>query len=96
MPQGTFPMGRSVSGADACPGGMVCGASDQPEHDATVASFALDTFEITIGRFRAFLDQSKGTPPADGAGAHPLIKGSGWQTAWNIFFKPISRQWAKT
>jgi formylglycine-generating enzyme len=49
---------------------------------ATVASFALDKYEVTVGRFRRFIS-AYGGPPADGAGAHPLIVGSGWQTAWN-------------
>ena len=57
-----------------------------PSHDATVSSFRLDTYEITVGRFRAFVDAGRGTqasPPAAGAGAHPAIPGSGWDPAWN-------------
>ncbi len=81
VPGGTFPMGRSLSGTDA----YAAGDSDElPEHDATVAGFYLDTFEVTVGRFRKFVDQYNGTPPVEGAGAHPLISGSGWQAAWNV------------
>jgi formylglycine-generating enzyme required for sulfatase activity len=29
------------------------------------------------------VQQYDGTPPSDGAGAHPLIAGSGWQSGWN-------------
>jgi formylglycine-generating enzyme required for sulfatase activity len=47
-----------------------------------VASFALDKYEVTVGRFRAYVNAYVG-PPANAAGAHPLIAGSGWQTAWN-------------
>jgi formylglycine-generating enzyme required for sulfatase activity len=53
---------------------------------ATLSDFYLDKFEITVGRFRAFVNAGLGTqssPPAAGAGAHPLIGGSGWDAAWN-------------
>ncbi|MEO8901259.1 MAG: SUMF1/EgtB/PvdO family nonheme iron enzyme [Polyangiaceae bacterium] len=49
---------------------------------AIVATFALDKYEVTVGRFRAFVNAYAG-PPAANAGIHPLITGSGWQTAWN-------------
>ena len=54
---------------------------------ATVSTFKLDVYEVTVGRFRKFVDAGKGTqsnPPAAGAGAHPLIPGSGWQNAWAL------------
>jgi formylglycine-generating enzyme len=54
-----------------------------PEHSATVASFYLDTFEVTVGRFRKFWSAFTGTPPSHDAAAHPLIPGSGWQSGWN-------------
>ena len=53
---------------------------------ATLSDYYLDKYEITVGRFRAFVDAGMGTqnnPPAAGAGAHPLITGSGWDSAWN-------------
>ena len=53
---------------------------------ATVADFYLDKYEITVGRFRAFVNAGMGTqanPPAPGAGANPLITGSGWDSRWN-------------
>jgi formylglycine-generating enzyme required for sulfatase activity len=49
---------------------------------ATITTFALDKYEVTVGRFRKFVAAYNG-PPASGTGAHPLISGSGWQTAWN-------------
>lgn len=55
-------------------------------YPATVSDFALDRFEITVGRFRAFVNAGMGTqasPPAVGAGTHPLIAGSGWDLQWN-------------
>lgn len=47
-----------------------------------VATFELDKYEVTVGRFKAFVNAYTG-PPAKDAGAHPLIAQSGWQTAWN-------------
>jgi formylglycine-generating enzyme len=49
---------------------------------ATVATFTLDKYEVTVGRFRKFVDTYSG-PPVAGAGKHPLIEGSGWQSAWD-------------
>jgi formylglycine-generating enzyme len=52
---------------------------------ATVAGFYLDKYVATIGRFRAFVNGGMGvraTAPAAGAGAHPLIAGSGWSADW--------------
>jgi formylglycine-generating enzyme required for sulfatase activity len=60
--------------------------SDDPTAPATVADFYLDKYEITVGRFRQFVNAGMGTqlsPPADGAGVHPLIPGSGWNSTWN-------------
>jgi formylglycine-generating enzyme required for sulfatase activity len=51
-------------------------------HPATVSPFYLDTYEITVGRFRAFIDGYPGSKPKPGDGAHPKIPGSGWQDAW--------------
>ena len=53
---------------------------------ATLTSFAMDTYEVTVGRFRAFVNAGKGTqqdPPAEGAGAHPKLPNSGWSSTWN-------------
>jgi formylglycine-generating enzyme required for sulfatase activity len=49
---------------------------------ATVADFALDKYEVTVGRFRKFVEAYSG-PPSEGSGAHPLIADSGWQPSWN-------------
>lgn len=76
-------MGRSISGADACPSGTICFPEEEPEHNVTVSDFYLEEYEVTVGRFREFVQQYDGTPPSDGAAAHPLIAGSGWQSTWN-------------
>ncbi len=85
---GTFAMGRSGGGSDAypcttCPG-------EQPEHTVTLAAYKLDTFEVTVGRFRRFVQVYDGTPPPTGSGAHPGIAGSGWQAAYDATL-PASR-----
>ena len=53
---------------------------------ATISSFRLDKFEVTVGRFRTFVLANKGTqidPPVAGAGKHAAVTQSGWQSAWN-------------
>ncbi len=74
IPGGTFK--RSFDG----------GRCADATHPATVSAFALDSFEVTVGRFRAFVAAGKGTrasAPAAGDGAHPKIPASGWDPAWN-------------
>jgi sulfatase modifying factor 1 len=51
--------------------------------NASVSAFALDKYEVTVGRFRKFLAAYAGHP-ANGAGAHPLIANTGWRSpAWD-------------
>jgi formylglycine-generating enzyme required for sulfatase activity len=62
------------------------GGYDDSGYPATVSDFRLDTYEVTVGRFRAFVEAGYGTqaqPPAAGSGAHGAIAGSGWDAAWN-------------
>lgn len=70
----------------AVPGGSYHRFND-PAFPATVSPFALDTFEVTAGRIRAWVEATDGdlrsSAPAAGAGAHPKISGSGWRTEWN-------------
>jgi formylglycine-generating enzyme len=54
---------------------------------ATVSSFNMDIYEVTVGRFRKFVDAGKGTSataPAADAGANPHYSGTGWKSSWNI------------
>jgi formylglycine-generating enzyme required for sulfatase activity len=74
VPGGTFY--RSYDGVDYT----------DKSYPATVADFYLDKYEITVGRFRQFLNAGMGTqasPPASNAGADLQILGSGWQSTWN-------------
>lgn len=53
---------------------------------AILDSFRLDKYEVTVGRFRAFVNAGMGTqsrPPSSGSGAHASTVGSGWSTSWN-------------
>jgi formylglycine-generating enzyme required for sulfatase activity len=86
----TCGAGESCCRAPEVPGGTFHRAHDASHSGslafpATVSSFALDKYDVTAGRFRAFLDAGQGTqaqPPADGAGAHAAIANSGWDPAW--------------
>lgn len=79
IPAGTFPQGRSEKDTDSY---VTDKLGETPEHEAKVSAFEIDAFEITVGRFRRFVEAYEGPPEAD-AGAHPQHAGSGWQTAWN-------------
>lgn len=49
---------------------------------ATVSAFRLDRYEITVGRFRAFIEAMKrGEGPNIGGGAHPGDP-TGWRKEW--------------
>jgi sulfatase modifying factor 1 len=53
---------------------------------ATISNFKLDNYEITVGRFRKFVDAGQGTQigaPITGKGAHPNLAGSGWTAGYN-------------
>jgi formylglycine-generating enzyme required for sulfatase activity len=71
------------------------GADASQEDQATVSSFRLDRFEITVGRFRLFVDRLKaGWLPPEGSGKHVhlhngygLNAGSepGWSSTWDMY-----------
>jgi formylglycine-generating enzyme required for sulfatase activity len=73
---------ESCCAIGAIPGGTFNRGNDA-NYPATVSAFRLDRFEITVGRFRHFMASYPGNKPVAGAGAHPLIAGSGWQAAWD-------------
>jgi sulfatase modifying factor 1 len=77
----------------AMPGGMYFRSYDLAGDDSsgdksapvTISYFRLDKYDVTVGRFRAFVAQGFGTqskPPEIGTGAHSKIPGSGWQASW--------------
>lgn len=84
------------SNEDCCAGDRVAGGSFYRAMDlagsgnatapATVGSFTLDRFEITVGRFRAFVAAGGGiaaSAPSAGSGAHPRLAESGWRKEWD-------------
>jgi sulfatase modifying factor 1 len=87
VPGGTFPMGRGtetcVGCSDGCPAETSCWNDELPEHPATVSRFALDRYEVTVGRFRVFVeaydagwrpDYDTGWRPSEGEGANPAVE----------------------
>jgi formylglycine-generating enzyme len=82
VPGGTFFRGYDVAGD-----GMY-GMMNAP---ATVSSFWLDRYEVSVARFRRFVMAGQGTqatPPPANAGARTLngmANQAGWQTAWNMY-----------
>jgi formylglycine-generating enzyme required for sulfatase activity len=89
VPGGTFPMGLDVHGKNQCPaqfqGNDECtaGGDETPVHLVTVAPYALDRFEVTVGRFRNFVESWDYAPLPTGAGGDAVVAGAGWQAAWN-------------
>jgi sulfatase modifying factor 1 len=101
-PASLFPESPSCAdGApDACQGDSCC--TREPVATAaelmTVASnvtvllsdYALDKFEVTVGRFRKFAlaydDWRDAANPESGSGAHPFTPGSGWDRdpTWEV------------
>jgi len=57
-----------------------------PSYPATVSDFFLDKYEVTVARFRVFVNAGMATqasPPDQHSGAHPRIAKSGWSSTWN-------------
>jgi len=77
-----IPGGAFFRSYDVATDGMYSSAI----YPATVSAFVLDKYEVTVGRFRAFVAAGGGTqahPPTGGAGAHARIPGSGWDASWD-------------
>jgi formylglycine-generating enzyme required for sulfatase activity len=85
--------------------GISSGHTDA-QYKATVADFRLDKYEVTVGRFRRFVDAVVGgwTPPA-GSGKHTHLNGGsgllasgggyepGWDPAWNTNLPSVKSTW---
>jgi formylglycine-generating enzyme required for sulfatase activity len=85
------------------PGGTV--ALDA-SHTATVSDYELDKYEVTVGRFRAFVDAwVGGWRPEPGSGKHTHLSGGtglsngsdgyepGWDTAWSASLASTTLDW---
>lgn len=49
---------------------------------ATVAEHRLDRYEVTVGRFREFVEKYAGAPHPE-SGQHPWVVASGWRSDWD-------------
>lgn len=78
-------------GSQAIPGGTFNRLND-PSLPATVSGFELDVFEVTVGRFRAFVNAYPEARPKPGDGAHPAIDGSGWRSEWDVGLHPTRQK----
>jgi formylglycine-generating enzyme required for sulfatase activity len=97
--EGLAPTCGAALDANCCDSPLVPGGVFYRSHDvaadglyapttypATVSPFYLDRYEVTVARFRQFVDAGMGlaaTAPAASEGGHPLLPGSGWDTSWN-------------
>jgi formylglycine-generating enzyme required for sulfatase activity len=73
---------------DCCASDVIPGATynrlNDPTLPARVDTFALDRYEVTVGRLRAFVEGYALNMPAPGAGADPSLgPASGWDASWN-------------
>ncbi|WP_437934923.1 formylglycine-generating enzyme family protein [Sorangium sp. So ce341] len=71
------------------PGGRYDRSNDAA-HPAEVSDLRLDRYEVTVGRFRRFVEAYPESRPDGGEGAHPAIPGSGWDDGWDARL-PASR-----
>jgi formylglycine-generating enzyme required for sulfatase activity len=84
LPETCGPSGTSsCCASNAVPGGTF-NRSNDPSYPATVGDFRLDTYEITVGRFRRFVAAYPGDKPTAGAGKNPNNPSDpGWDVSWN-------------
>jgi len=55
-----------------------------PEHNVAISTYYLDKYEVTVGRYRQFVNAyASGWRPTVGSGANPNINGSGWLDGWD-------------
>jgi formylglycine-generating enzyme required for sulfatase activity len=96
---GGIPGNETAEGTSNCcqtiavPGGTFNRFNDK-QYPATVSPYLLDAYEVTGGRFRAWVESTngnlRGNAPKAGAGAHPKVANSGWRAEWNAIL-PTSR-----
>lgn len=96
---GGTPGNDKVEGTSDCcqtlavPGGSFNRFNDA-KFPAKISPYLLDAYEVTAGRFRAYVEANngdlRGAAPAVGAGKHPKVANSGWKSEWNSVL-PASR-----
>lgn len=56
------------------------------DYPATVADFRMDTYEVTVGRFRRFLEKYPFSVPSAGSGKNPKNSSDkGWDAEWQQY-----------
>jgi formylglycine-generating enzyme required for sulfatase activity len=95
IPGGTFYRVYDVTGLGEANPNLDGGPRDEAD-PATVSSFALDKYEVTVGRFRQFVSAWRGGwMPAVGSGKHSYVNGgagigssNGYEKGWDSYFNP--------
>lgn len=85
VPGGSFVRGYDMSGASMLDGMPVAGWQSATAAAVKVDAFSLGRYEVTVGRFRAFLadyDRFLANNPDVGAGGDPHNLKAGWQCGW--------------
>ena len=84
--------GSFIMGGDPADAAYGCVFDASQTHLGTVSSFRLDLFEVTVGRFRKFIEAGQSAwKPSAGAGAHAGLPETGWQAQWDSQI-PTSRE----
>lgn len=81
----TDPAGPSCCALATVEGGTFNRGNDVT-HPAQVSSFVLDVFEVTVGRFRRYLEHFKDGAiswPEPGESGQPDLPASGWRGVWS-------------
>jgi formylglycine-generating enzyme len=61
-----------------------CEPPPDNRYPADISSFALDSFEVTVGRLRQFVNSYPATRPEPGVGKNPNdAEDRGWEAAWD-------------
>lgn len=68
--------GESLGDSDYHPEAL---SNEQPETLVSISGVLVDKYEVTVGRFRSFVESQTWLPEA-GAGAVPGVAGTGWQS----------------
>jgi sulfatase modifying factor 1 len=85
-----YDEGSPDAGSECCERGAVEGGtfhrSNGLNYPAQVSSFVLDEFEVTVDRFRQYVDHFHDGDiawPAPGESGLPVMPASGWRETWN-------------
>jgi formylglycine-generating enzyme required for sulfatase activity len=76
---------RACTGESCCASPRVngCTGCNFPDgHTSNVSPFLLDEFEVTVARFRKYVDAYPG-PPEAGQGTQQNVAGTGWSPTWD-------------